>query len=184
MISANGRTVQTFTDGYGRVRLDTLDGLPGGGFNATLNYSGNDRYLAAGSATVAVPNLFVTGGGWIMTPAESIGFVVGKKANFALNVKYKTGGIVPTGNFDFQAKESGITFRATSFDLMAVSGKTADVQGRGTVNGVSGWTFRVRAVEGSPDSITVSIWRDGTDLNGDPTYRAGNALGGGNVVVH
>ena len=184
MISANGRTVQTFTDGYGRVRLDTLDGLPGGGFNATLSYSGNDRYLAAGSATVAVPNLFVTGGGWIMTPADSIGFVVGKKTNFALNVKYKTGATVPTGNFKFQAKESGITFDATSFDLMAVSGTTADLQGRGTINGVSGWTFRVRAVEGSPDSIAVSIWRDGTALNLDPTYRAGNALGGGNIVVH
>jgi len=67
---------------------------------------------------------------------------------------------------------------------MSVVGSTAEVQGRGTVNGTSGWTFRVRVTEGSPDTLTVTIWKEGTTTFDAPSYRASNALSGGNVVIH
>lgn len=184
-LSGAGRTVQTFTDGYGRVRLDTLDGFPTGGFSVTIAFAGNDRYLPAGSVSVSVPNTFVTAGGYILTPSGAIGFpAVGKKSNFSLNVRYKTGETVPSGNFDFKATESNVTFTATSFDSLSVVGSTAEVQGRGTVNGTSGWTFRVRVTEGSPDTLTITIWKVGTTTFDAPSFRASNALGGGNVVIH
>jgi hypothetical protein len=184
-LSGAGRTVQTFTDGYGRVRLDTLDGFPTGGFSVTIAYAGNDRYLPAGSVSVSVPNTFVTAGGWILTPSSAIGLpAIGKKSNFSLNARYRTGETVPSGNFDFKATESNLTFKATSFESMSVGGGTAEVQGRGTVNGTSGWSFRVHATEGSPETFTVTIWKDGTTTFDAPSYRAGNSLSGGNVVIH
>ena len=184
-LSGAGRTVQTFTDGYGRVRLDTLDGFPAGGFSVTIAYAGNDRYLPAGSVSESVPNTFVTAGGYIVTPSGALGFpAVGKKSNFSLNVRYKTGETVPSGNFDFKATESNVTFKATSFDSLSVVGTTADVQGRGTVNGTTGWSFRVRVTEGSPDTLTITIWKEGTTTFDLPSYRASNQLGGGNVVIH
>jgi hypothetical protein len=184
-LSGAGRTVQTFTDGYGRVRLDTLDGFPTGGFNVTIAYAGNDRYLAASSVSVGVPNTFVTAGGWILTPAGAVGLpAIGKKSNFSLNSRYKSGDTVPSGSFEFKATESNVTFKATSFESMTVVGATAEVQGRGTVNGAAGWSFRVKVAEGAPDTLTVTIWKVGTTTYDAPSYRASNALGGGNVVVH
>ena len=184
-LSGAGRTVQTFTDGYGRVRLDTLDGFPTGGFSVTIAYAGNDRYLAASSASVSVPNTFVTAGGWILTPTGAVGLpAVGKKSNFSLNARYKSGETVPSGSFEFKATESNVTFKATSLESMSVVGATAEVQGRGTVNGTAGWSFRVKVAEGSPDTLTVTIWKVGTTTYDAPSYSASNTLGGGNVVVH
>jgi CSLREA domain-containing protein len=184
-LTGAGRTVQTFTDGYGRVRLDTLDGFPAGGFSVAIAYEGNDRYLPAGSVSVSVPNTFVTAGGWILTPSGAIGLpAVGKKNNFSINARYKAGETVPSGNFDFKGTESNVTFKSTSFESMSVVGSTAEVQGRGTLNGTSGWSFRVRVTEGSPDTLTVTIWKEGTTTFDAPSYRASNSLGGGNVVIH
>ena len=185
-LNGAGKTVQSFTDGYGRVRIDTLDGFPTGGFSVNVTYDGNDRYQPASSLSVSVPNTFVTSGGWIITPADALNLVVGKKTNFNLDAKYKTGDTVPTGAFLFQAKESNVTFRATSFDLMSVSGSTATVSGVGTVNGAGTWYFRATVTEGAAgaaDTLTVSIWKTSTPT-GDPYYRASAPLAGGNVVVH
>jgi len=185
MLSGSGKTVQTFTDGYGRVRMDTLDGLPSGGFTVTVGYAGNDRYLPTTSAGVTVPATFVTAGGWILTPPGAIGLpAIGKKSNFSLNARYKSGDTVPSGSFEFKATESNVTFKATSFESMSVTGATAEVLGRGTVNGSAGWSFRVNVAEGSPDTLTVTIWKTSGGLFDSPSYKASNALSGGNVVVH
>src|SRR6185503_17895290 len=110
-LSGAGRTVQTFTDGYGRVRLDTLDGFPTGGFSVSIAYAGNDRYLPAGSVSVSVPNTFVTAGGYILTPTGAIGLpAVGKKSNFSLDSRYRTGDTIPSGSFELKATESNVTF--------------------------------------------------------------------------
>jgi hypothetical protein len=184
-ISGSGKTVQTFTDGYGRVRMDTLDGLPSGGFTVNVGFAGNDRYLPATSASITVPATFVTAGGWILTPVGAPGLpAAGKKSNFSINARYKSGDIVPSGNFDFQAKESNVTFKATSFESMSVSGSTAEVRGLGTVNGSGVWHFVVTMTEGSPDTFRVAIWKDGVSTATAPSYGASNSLGGGNVVIH
>jgi hypothetical protein len=151
----------------------------------TVSFSGNDRYLPTSSHDVSVPNTFVTSGGWITTPADALHLVAGK-TNFSLDSKYKSGDTVPSGSFLFQAKESNVTFKATSFAMMSVVGSNATVSGAGTVNGTGTWSFRVTVTEGAsgaPDTFTVSVWNS-TGSFDSPYYRAGGALGGGNVVVH
>jgi hypothetical protein len=185
-LTGAGKTVQTFTDGYGRVRIDTLDGLPTGGFSVNASFAGNDRYLPSSSQGVSVPNTFVTAGGWITTPADALHLIAGKKMNFSLDSKYKSGETVPSGSFLFQSKESNVTFKSTAFDVMSVVGSTATVSGTGTVNGTGSWSFRATITEGAsgaPDTFTVSIWNS-TGSFDSPYYRASGPLGGGNVVVH
>ncbi|HET9808696.1 MAG TPA: beta-propeller fold lactonase family protein, partial [Candidatus Limnocylindria bacterium] len=187
-LSGGGNIAQTFTDGYGRVRLDTLDGFPSGAYSVAIDYAGNDRYLPAATVTVLIvvydPTTFVTGGGWILAPSDAIGLTVDKKMNFGVNMKYKTGTTVPTGSVELQAKDSNVTFKATSLDWLAISGDSAEAQGHGTVNGAAGWSFRVVLLDGAPDRFEIRIWQDGVTTYDTPTYRAGNALGGGNVLVH
>jgi hypothetical protein len=188
LLNGGGNIAQTFTDGYGRVRLDTADGFPSGAYSVTITYDGNDRYLPASAVTVLIvvfdPSTFVTAGGWIMTQPGDIGLVAGKKTNFGVNMKYKSGTTTaPTGNVEFKAKESDVTFMATSLDWLAINGDTAEAQGRGTVNGVAGYSFRVVLVDGSPESFAITIWRDGMSYE-TPSYQTGNTLGGGNVQVH
>ncbi len=186
-LTGGGKTAQTFTDGYGRVRLDTADGFPSGAYSVLVTFDGNDRYLPATAVSVLIvvydPTTFVTGGGWITIPAGSPGLVPGKKTNFGVNMKYKNGTIIPTGSVEFQAKESNVAFKATSIDWLAISGNHAEAQGHGTVNGVAGWTFRVVMVDG-PDRFEIRIWHDGADLSTTPVYGAAANIGGGNVVVH
>jgi YVTN family beta-propeller protein len=186
-LTGGGRTAQTFTDGYGRVRLDTADGFPSGAYSVAITYDGNDRYLPATAVTVLIvvydPTTFVTGGGWFTAPTSSIGIVSGKKTNFGVNMQYKNGTIIPTGSVEFQAKESNVAFKATSIDWLAISGNQAEAQGHGTVNGVAGWTFRVILVDG-PDKFEIRIWHDGADLTSTPVYFTGGNIGSGSVVVH
>jgi len=187
-LTGGGNIAQTFTDGYGRVRLDTLDGFPSGAYSVAISYAGNDRYMPAATVTVLIvvydPTTFVTGGGWILTPSDAIGLTAGKKLNFGVNMKYKTGTTVPTGSVEVQSKESSVTFKATTIDWLAISGDSAEAQGRGTVNGAPGWSFRVVLVDGSSERFEIRIWQDGITTYDAPTYRAGNTLGGGSVSVH
>jgi YVTN family beta-propeller protein len=186
-LTGGGNTAQTFTDGYGRVRLDTLDGFPSGAYSVAISYAGNDRYLPTSLTVVLViydPSTYITAGGWITTPPDSIGFVAGQKLNFGVNIKYKTGTTIPTGSVEIQAKESNVNFRATSLDWLAINNGTAEAQGRGTVNGAAGHSFRVVLVDGSPERFEIRIWQDGVTTYDAPSYRAGNTLGGGSVSVH
>ncbi len=178
-------TVQTFTDGYGRVRLDTADGFPSGAYSVAIAYAGNDRYLPSTATALVVvfdPTTFVSGGGWFLT-SNDIGFVPGRKATFGINLKYKSGTTVPTGSLELQAKESNVNLHATSFDWLAISGNKAEAIGHGTLNGLAGWSFHVTLVDGSPDLFSITIWPD-TSTEAAPAFRTGNAIGGGSIVVH
>ncbi|MEO8632406.1 MAG: hypothetical protein ABI466_03540 [Chloroflexota bacterium] len=187
-LTGGSRTAQTFTDGYGRVRLDTADGFPSGAYSVAVTYDGNDRYEPATAVNVLIvvydPTTFVTGGGWFMTSSPSTGLLSGKKTNIGANMKYKNGTTVPTGSLEFQAKESNVSFKATTIDWLAISGNKAEAQGHGTVNGGGGWSFRVVMIDG-PDSFTITIWKDdGSTTYALPSYRTSGSLGSGNVVVH
>jgi YVTN family beta-propeller protein len=188
-LTGGGNTAQTFTDGYGRVRLDTLDGFPSGAYSVGISYAGNDRYLASTTTVLIVvfdPSTFVTAGGWILPSADG-GFAAGKKINLGLNLKYKSGtggAAVPTGSFELQAKESNVKLKATSFDWLAISGDTAEFQGSATLNDTAGWSFRVVLVDGSPDHVAIRIWREGVTTYSAPSFQASSDLGGGNVAVH
>lgn len=186
MISANGKTVQTFTDGYGRVRLDATDGFPSGAYAVAIAYAGNDRYgPASGTANIVVfdPNGFAAGIGSIVAGTDAVGFTPGKRVGFAFAAVYRRGATKPIGLFEVLSLESRLLFSATSFDWLTVAGKRAEMQGHGNVNGRSGWSFRAVAVDGTPDRIEIRIWQDGTSASyALPNYRVTGTVARGILV--
>jgi DNA/RNA endonuclease G (NUC1) len=116
---------------------------------------------------------FVTGGGFIVTPAG--------KATLNVNAKYVNGQSAPIGNTQF--KLAGYDFTSTSYAWLVVSGSTAQYSGLGTVNGAGSYGFEATVVDGSPDAFRIRIWDTVTNAviydNGAP-----QTLGGGNVTVH
>ncbi|GAP70274.1 hypothetical protein BA6E_12488, partial [Bacteroidales bacterium 6E] len=143
---------------------------------------------------------FVTGGGWIMSPAGALTAdptVVGK-ANFGFVSKYKKGSNQVDGNTEFQFHAGGINFKSTFHEAgsLVISGKKATYRGSGTVNGQSGYKFTLVALDGhwnggpGPDQFRIKI-TDGTGgviydngLNAAENSDASTALGGGSIVIH
>ncbi len=145
---------------------------------------------------------FITGGGWIVSPA---GALVSKpsatgKANFGFNAKYKKGNNQVDGNTEFQFQQGDFNFKSSSLDAgtLVISGAKGTYRGVGTVNGAGDYGFMVSAVDGQvnggggTDLFRIKIWdrshgntpvydnNMGEDENGDPTI----ALGGGSIVIH
>jgi len=135
---------------------------------------------------------FVTGGGWIDSPAGAYAAnpSLTGKATFGFVAKYKKGTTVPTGDTEFQFNAGALSFSATNFDWLVVAGSKAKFKGSGTVNGVAGYTFMITAADGSPDQFRIRIWNgSGTiydnrsDVLDETSYAATN-LGGGSIIVH
>ncbi|WP_143244262.1 MBG domain-containing protein, partial [Algoriphagus ratkowskyi] len=149
---------------------------------------------------------FVTGGGWIDSPAGAMigakATIVGK-ANFGFNAKYNTGKNNTTevdGNTNFQFKAGDIHFSSATHDNMqlVISGAKATYTGTGTVNGVGTHKFRVIAIDGDVaggggfDKFRIMIW----DNNSSSTLLYDNkrgtsessddatVIGGGSIVIH
>jgi hypothetical protein len=186
MLTAAGRTTQTFTDGFGGVRLDTADGFPAGAYSLSIAYAGNDRFFDASLKTDVVvydPNAFTAGVGTIITPPATVGLVTGKPVAFGFAAVYRPGATTPIGILEFYSRESGVLLSATSLDWLAVSAGRAEFQGHGRLNGYAGWSFRVVAIDGSPDRFEIRIWQDGVTTYDGPTYRTGNSLASGAVIA-
>ena len=81
---------------------------------------------------------FVTGGGWIDSPAGAYLAnppLVGK-ANFGFVSKYKKGASVPEGETEFQFHAAGLNFKSTAYQWLVVQGTSkAQYKGTGTING-------------------------------------------------
>ncbi len=137
---------------------------------------------------------FVTGGGWINSPAgayrpdESLS----GKATFGFVSKYQKGASVPTGNTAFQFQVGGLEFHSTAYEWLVVNqgGTNAQFKGSGTVNGGldpngNEYKFMIWATDGSPDTFHIRIWWDDAGSEID-IYDNGTdqAIGGGNIVVH
>jgi hypothetical protein len=82
---------------------------------------------------------FVTGGGWINSPAGAYAADPSAtgKANFGFVSKYQKGATLPTGKTDFEFKAVGIEFASTSYEWLVVAGAKAQYKGAGTLNGRS-----------------------------------------------
>jgi PKD domain/HYR domain len=135
---------------------------------------------------------FVTGGGWINSPAgayvanpSAIG-----KANFGFVSKYQKGANVPTGNTQFQFHEASLDFHSTAYQWLVIAGNCrAQFKGTGTINGSGSYTFLLTAVDGErcsnpgPDTFRIQITDNTT---GTRVYDNGTdeAIGGGDVEVH
>ena len=136
---------------------------------------------------------FVTGGGWINSPAGAYATdpsAVGK-ANFGFVSKYKNGATVPTGETEFQFKAGNLNFHSTSYEWMVISGAKARYRGVGTINGSGSYAFELTAWDGQvnggggTDRWRIRIYGVYDNMLGapdgtDPT----TALGGGSVVIH
>jgi len=142
---------------------------------------------------------FVTGGGWINSPANACpGFCEGAegKANFGFISKYKKGASVPGGQTEFQFKAGDLNFHSSSYDWLVIAGAKAMYKGDGTINGTPGYTFQINAIDGQVnggsgvDKFRIKIKEVGGGVIYDNQPGAGDndnpttALGGGSIKIH
>ena len=154
----------------------------------------SDTAIGTGDVIVYDPAAgSVAGGGWIASPirASTLAPAASGKLTFALLVRYQAGANVPTGSANFKLTVAKLDFQGTTFDWLAIAGSMIRLQGRGTLNGTSGYAFAVVANDGvSRDALRLRIWHVATgrvvydnqpgDANlEDPTTR----LGGGSLQV-
>jgi hypothetical protein len=142
---------------------------------------------------------FVTGGGWILSPAGAYkpDPSLSGKATFGFVSKYKKGAKVPEGNTEFHFEAGGFQFHSTAYEWLVISKDkmTAQFKGAGTVNG---------ALDANGNAYKFMLWAgDGTGPNGVDTFRLriwwedadgvehdvydngfGQEIGGGSIVVH
>jgi len=137
---------------------------------------------------------FVTGGGWINSPAgaykadESLA----GKATFGFVSKYQKGASVPTGTTAFEFDLAGLAFSSTSYEWLVVNraGANAQFKGTGLINGAAdpngeAYKFMLWAGDGSPDTFRIRIWWEDADGEHD-VYDNGvdQTIGRGSIVVH
>ncbi len=165
------------------------------GLTVRDNDGGTDTKVASGQVVVYDDTGgWVTGGGWVASPsgASTIAPFATGKLTFTFVARYLTRSSVPSGSVEFKLNGVGLDFRSTSLDWMVVGEHSAQVRGRGKVNGGGDYAFAVIAIDGqSTDAVRVRIWnrvsgvvlydnRPGESLD-DSTV---TALGGGNVQLH
>ncbi|UUU26461.1 family 43 glycosylhydrolase [Streptomyces sp. DSM 40750] len=80
------------------------------------------------------------------------------RASFSFTAKYNWFSTVPSGKAAFDFDRGKLKFRSTGSDWLVVTGSKAVYQGSGTVNGTSGYAFRITATDG-PDTFRIKIWK-------------------------
>jgi len=142
---------------------------------------------------------FVTGGGWIMSPAGAYSkdTTLTGKANFGFVSKYQKGSNIPTGETEFNFQLANFNFHSTAYQWLVVSGPLAQYKGTGTINGAGNYNFLLTARDGDVpggggvDQFRIKI----TDSSGvvyDNSPGASDdinsanplAIGGGSIVIH
>ncbi|HEU5216019.1 MAG TPA: hypothetical protein VFU30_10805, partial [Gaiellaceae bacterium] len=144
---------------------------------------------------------FVTGGGWIMSPAGAYAAnpTLTGRANFGFTSQYKKGATVPTGETEFQFQVASFDFHSSDYQWLVVSGPLAQYKGTGTVNGVSGYSFLLTATDGAVnggggvDKFRIKVWNTATSavvydnsLGSSDDINSANpeAISGGSIVIH
>ncbi|MHB1317020.1 MAG: kelch repeat-containing protein [Anaerolineae bacterium] len=142
---------------------------------------------------------FVTGGGWIQSPAGAYltDPTLSGKASFGFVARYQKGANVPTGTTEFQFKAGDLNFHSSIYQWLVVAGARAKFKGAGTINGEGAFGFMLTATDGQAlgdggtDTFRIKIWdlasgalvydnEVGVSEDTAPT----TTLGGGNIVVH
>jgi hypothetical protein len=144
---------------------------------------------------------FVTGGGWIISPAGSspLNPSATGRANFGFVSKYLKGASTPTGQTEFQFKAGSLNFHSLSYDWLVVAGARAQYKGTGTLNGSGEYGFLLSMVDGhllgnhEADRFRIKIWNKATgaivydnNLGAADDIDASNpqVIDGGNIVIH
>ncbi|TAK33847.1 MAG: hypothetical protein EPO21_11525 [Chloroflexota bacterium] len=143
---------------------------------------------------------FVTGGGWINSPAGAYALDASLtgRANFGFNSKYLPGRTAPSGQTEFQFKTANLNFHSEDYEWLVVSGRKGQYRGTGTVSGQGSYGFLLTVIDGDLsggdgiDRFRIKIWdknkgnglvydnQSGADDTADPT----TALAGGSIVIH
>lgn len=141
---------------------------------------------------------FVTGGGWIMSPAGAYAAnpALTGKATFGFVAKYLPGATTPSGHTEFDFHVANLTFQSTSYQWLVVSGALAQYKGTGTINGTGSYGFLLTATDGQVsggggvDKFRIKIWDTATgsvlydnQMGQSDSSGAGTALGGGSIVI-
>lgn len=142
---------------------------------------------------------FVTGGGWINSPAGAYPAdpTLTGKATFGFVSKYLKGASLPTGSTEFQFKAGDLNFHSSSYQWLVVAGAKAQYKGIGTINGASGFGFLLTAIDGQlnggggVDKFRIKIWTTSTgEIVYDNQSGSGDdaapttAIAGGSIVIH
>jgi hypothetical protein len=144
---------------------------------------------------------FVTGGGWILSPAGAYtpNVTLTGKATFGFVSKYKKGTNVPEGNTEFQFHAGNLNFKSSEYEggSLVVAGSKAIYKGKGTINGNGDYGFMVSAVDGQVsggggvDMFRIKIWDKASGLivydnniGNDDNAIPSTALSGGSIVIH
>jgi hypothetical protein len=143
---------------------------------------------------------FITGGGWINSPAGALTSdptLVGR-VNFGFVSKYKRGTNIPEGATEFQFKAGNLNFKSTTYDWLVVAGERAQCKGSGSINGQGDYGFLLSAVDGQflgssgSDRFRIKIWnKNSGGIIYDNQMHAGDneplngstVIGGGNIVI-
>ena len=156
---------------------------------------GSDSQLASGQVVVYDASAgWVTGGGWIASPtgAYAVAPAVAGKLTFGFVARYQSSP-TPVGNAEFKLNLGKLDFRSSALEWLVVSGNTAQLRGRGTLNGSGDYAFEVMAVDGTPggDAVRIRIWHRVTGVvvydnrRGEPLDPdAVTPLGGGSIQLH
>jgi len=149
---------------------------------------------------------FVTGGGWIDSPAgaSTVDPLLSGRANFGFVSKYLKGATVPSGQTQFQFRAGNLNFHSSSYNWLVVAGAKAQYKGTGTINNEGSYRFMLTAIDGQlpggggVDRFRIRIWTQMDPLNplsedliiydnqigdadtSDPT----TAIAGGSIVIH
>jgi DNA-binding beta-propeller fold protein YncE len=161
-----------------------------------VSVSAECRFLAVYDPSAG----FVTGGGWIDSPAGAYvaDTALTGKANFGFVSKYLQGANVPDGQTEFQFRAGSLAFHSETYQWLVVAGARAQFKGTGEINGVSGYGFLLTATDGQQpggggvDKFRIKIWNIATNAlvydnaaGSDDLESSGQqAIGGGSIVLH
>lgn len=136
-----------------------------GTYRVTLTVTDNDGQTATSEATqqVSATDAAVSGAGWIA--------VTGGKATFGIDITMVD--TVATGSVKYNDHAAGLKMESTRITSVHRDGGTATIRGECTVNKVRTTTFTATAVDGAPDTLTISF----------DDYSASGSVGGGRITV-
>jgi hypothetical protein len=190
-VSGSGSTAATYayaSAGVYTVRITVTDDDTGAS-------STTSQYVVVYDPTAG----FVTGGGWINSPAGAYtpDPALTGKATFGFVSKYKKGQSTPDGNTTFQFHAASMDFKSTSYEWLVISGARAKYKGVGTINGAGNYGFMLTATDGQVnggggvDKFRIKIWDknngdrvvyDNQMGAADDSY-VGTAISGGSIQI-
>lgn len=139
---------------------------------------------------------FVTGGGWIDSPAGAYtpDPLLAGHASFGFVSKYHRGADVPVGQTVFEFHTAGMRFESRTYYWLVIAGGKAMYKGVGKINDLGSYTFMLTAIDGAirggPDTFRIRIWDSATEqliydnqIGEADTADSTTVLGDGSIII-